>query len=276
MLDHAAVSRRPRPPPVRRPVAGADAAPVRPRATSSSTRPGHLLFDRGQPAQRFFIVLDGQVNLVLYSKAGEEKIVDILGPGNSFAEAVMFMEAPDTRCRPWRRCGPGRALLEPRVPGDPAREPGDLPAHARPPEPAPAHAHPRDRVPHARERDAPAGAADRGPPAAGRSPGPTEITLQESRQELASRLSMKPETLSRILRHLADAGAIVVHGRVLQVPDRETTSRDAGRRALKAVRADAAIDRGQGARGLPATSVGNRAGGAVQPSPDRSNHGSHP
>ena len=40
-------------------------------------------------------------------------------------------------------------------------------------------------------------------------------------QELASRLSMKPETLSRILRHLADAGAIVVHGRLLQVPDRK-------------------------------------------------------
>jgi CRP-like cAMP-binding protein len=50
--------------------------------------------------------------------------------------------------------------------------------------------------------------------------GPTELTLQESRQELASRLSMKPETLSRILRHLADSGAIIVHGRVLQVPDR--------------------------------------------------------
>ena len=34
-----------------------------------------------------------------------------------------------------------------------------------------------------------------------------EITLLESRQELASLLSMKPETLSRILRHLADSGA---------------------------------------------------------------------
>jgi CRP-like cAMP-binding protein len=51
--------------------------------------------------------------------------------------------------------------------------------------------------------------------------GPVEITLLESRQELASLLSMKPETLSRILRHLADSGAIVVHGRVLQVPDRK-------------------------------------------------------
>ncbi len=55
---------------------------------------GQLLFDRGQPARHFYVVLDGQVNLVLYSKAGEEKIVDILGPGQSFAEAVMFMAGP--------------------------------------------------------------------------------------------------------------------------------------------------------------------------------------
>ncbi len=52
---------------------------------------GQLLFDRGQPARHFYIVVDGQVNLTLYSKGGEEKIVDILGPGQSFAEAVMFM-----------------------------------------------------------------------------------------------------------------------------------------------------------------------------------------
>jgi CRP-like cAMP-binding protein len=56
-------------------------------------------------------------------------------------------------------------------------------------------------------------------PAAG--DGPHEIQLQESRQEIASRLSMKPETLSRILRSLADGGVIVVHGRSLQVPSRQ-------------------------------------------------------
>jgi hypothetical protein len=32
---------------------------------------------------------------------------------------------------------------------------------------------------------------------------------------------MKPETLSRILRHLSDAGALSVRGRLLQVPDRK-------------------------------------------------------
>jgi CRP-like cAMP-binding protein len=56
------------------------------------------------------------------------------------------------------------------------------------------------------------------------SDGPHEIQLQESRQEIASRLSMKPETLSRILRNLADAGVIVVQGRTLQVPSRARLS----------------------------------------------------
>ena len=54
--------------------------------------PGQVLFDRGQPARHFYVVVEGQVNLVLYSKGGEEKIVDILGPGQSFAEAVMSPE----------------------------------------------------------------------------------------------------------------------------------------------------------------------------------------
>jgi DNA-binding MarR family transcriptional regulator len=50
--------------------------------------------------------------------------------------------------------------------------------------------------------------------------GPADIVLQESRQEIASRLSMKPETLSRILRTLSDSGAVVAQGRTLQIPSR--------------------------------------------------------
>jgi CRP-like cAMP-binding protein len=50
--------------------------------------------------------------------------------------------------------------------------------------------------------------------------GPFEIQLQESRQEIASRLSMKPETLSRILRGLSDSGAVLVQGRTLVIPGR--------------------------------------------------------
>jgi len=181
---------------------------------------GQLLIDRGQPALHFFIVLEGQVNLVLYSKSGEEKIVDILGPGNSFAEAVMFMESPGYPVS-------AVAAMKSQVARFSSRE--YLAILRESPETClrmlghvSQRLHMRIReieyltlesathrlVRHLESRLDPG------------TTGPTEITLQESRQELASRLSMKPETLSRLLRHLSDAGAIVVQGRVLQVPDR--------------------------------------------------------
>jgi CRP-like cAMP-binding protein len=182
--------------------------------------PGQLLFDRGQPAQHFFIVLAGQVNLVLYSKAGEEKIVDILGPGQSFAEAVMFMEGsvyPVTataaaRSQVARFSNRDYVLNLRESPDTCLRMLGHL----------------SQRL-HMRLREIEYLTLEsatyrlvrliesRLPPDQG---GPTEITLAESRQELASRLSMKPETLSRILRQLSNAGVIVVQGRSLQVPDR--------------------------------------------------------
>jgi CRP-like cAMP-binding protein len=181
---------------------------------------GQVLFDRGQPAQDFFIVLDGQVNLVLYSKAGEEKIVDILGPGNSFAEAVMFMAAPGypvsavaaVRSQVVRFSSREYLAILRESPETCLRMLGHLSQRL--------HMRIREieyltlesathRLVRLLEGRLPSGET-----------GPLEITLQESRQELASRLSMKPETLSRILRHLSDAGAIEVHGRVLLVPDR--------------------------------------------------------
>ena len=181
---------------------------------------GQVLFDRGQPAQYFFIVLDGQVNLVLYSKAGEEKIVDILGPGNSFAEAVMFMAAPGypvsavaaVRSQVVRFSSREYLAILRESPETCLRMLGHLSQRL--------HMRIREieyltlesathRLVRLLEGRLPSGDT-----------GPLQITLQESRQELASRLSMKPETLSRILRHLSDAGAIEVHGRVLLVPDR--------------------------------------------------------
>ena len=46
------------------------------------------------------------------------------------------------------------------------------------------------------------------------------IRLTQTRQELASYLAMKPETLSRALRVLADDGAVAVHGRNIDVVSR--------------------------------------------------------
>ena len=51
-----------------------------------------MLFEAGDEAKRFFMVRNGQMTLFQSSPEGNEKIVDIIGPGQAFAEAVMFME----------------------------------------------------------------------------------------------------------------------------------------------------------------------------------------
>jgi len=53
---------------------------------------GTILFQRGQPSEGFYVVVFGQVKLSFISKTGDEKVVDLLGAGQSFGEAVMFME----------------------------------------------------------------------------------------------------------------------------------------------------------------------------------------
>jgi CRP-like cAMP-binding protein len=49
-----------------------------------------LLFSAGDPADRFFVVLDGAVCLVALTPEGDETIIDVVGPGSSFAEAAIF------------------------------------------------------------------------------------------------------------------------------------------------------------------------------------------
>jgi len=53
---------------------------------------GQTLFARGAPARRFYLVLEGNIKLYLLSPEGEEKVVEVMHPGQTFAEAAMFME----------------------------------------------------------------------------------------------------------------------------------------------------------------------------------------
>jgi CRP/FNR family transcriptional regulator, dissimilatory nitrate respiration regulator len=52
---------------------------------------GERLFQHGQPAERFFFLREGLVKLYRLSSEGDEKIIEIMQPGQTFAEAVMFM-----------------------------------------------------------------------------------------------------------------------------------------------------------------------------------------
>ncbi|HXH02285.1 MAG TPA: Crp/Fnr family transcriptional regulator [Candidatus Competibacteraceae bacterium] len=52
---------------------------------------GERLFDMESRAERFFMVVKGQIKLYRVSLEGNEKVIELVGPGKMFAEAVMFM-----------------------------------------------------------------------------------------------------------------------------------------------------------------------------------------
>jgi CRP/FNR family transcriptional regulator, dissimilatory nitrate respiration regulator len=53
---------------------------------------GEVLFRRGDPCEGFWVILYGQVKLAVTSPQGMEKVIEILGPGLTFGEAIMFMD----------------------------------------------------------------------------------------------------------------------------------------------------------------------------------------
>jgi CRP-like cAMP-binding protein len=55
---------------------------------------GEVIFNRGDACQGFYLVVYGQVKLAFISSDGSEKVVEIIGPGFSFGEALMFAERP--------------------------------------------------------------------------------------------------------------------------------------------------------------------------------------
>jgi CRP-like cAMP-binding protein len=55
---------------------------------------GETLFHKGDPSEGFYLVVYGQVKLAFTSPQGADKVVEIIGPGMSFGEAVMFLETP--------------------------------------------------------------------------------------------------------------------------------------------------------------------------------------
>ncbi len=55
---------------------------------------GEMLFSKGDMPAGFYVVVYGQVKLALSTSHGVEKVLQIFGPGQSFGEAVMFLERP--------------------------------------------------------------------------------------------------------------------------------------------------------------------------------------
>jgi CRP-like cAMP-binding protein len=52
---------------------------------------GNFLFKHGEHAARFFMLKKGHIKLLRLSREGAEKVFEVVSPGETFAEAAMFM-----------------------------------------------------------------------------------------------------------------------------------------------------------------------------------------
>ena len=55
---------------------------------------GEILFHKGDPCSGFHLLVYGQIKLAFTSPQGSEKVVEIIRQGQSFGEAIMFMDKP--------------------------------------------------------------------------------------------------------------------------------------------------------------------------------------
>ena len=180
---------------------------------------GEMLFQRGDPPHGFYHVVAGQVILALSSRDGSEKVVEIIGPGHSFGEAVMFLDRPYPV---FAQALVASELLQ----VDQAAVFGlldDDPAFARAMLAGMAirlHTMVLDVESYstrsATQRVAGYLLEELAAVGTGR-----ELRLPASKQVIASRLNLTPETFSRTLHHLVEEELIAMNGREITILDPE-------------------------------------------------------
>ena len=177
---------------------------------------GEAVFHSGDPCTGFHIVVYGQVKLGFNSPQGGEKVIEIIGPGQSFGEALMFLEKPyivfaralhDTML-----LHVARHCVFSELARDPAFSRKMLSGLSRR-----LHGLVKDVEAYSlrssaervigyllRDEDAPA-----------------QVELSAGKSVVASRLNMTPEHFSRVLHELSSAGLIEVDGRTVRILDLE-------------------------------------------------------
>ncbi len=179
---------------------------------------GESLFFQGDKVISFYLVVSGSIKLFRVSPEGKEKVVEIIEPGHTFAEALMFMDRPHypvnaTALAPSKivaiNCQFFKSLLRESV--DTCfllmgamsfrlrgliREIDTLSLNTG-----------TVRIVAYLLQNAP---ADN-----------NSFELKIAKSVIASRLSVKPETFSRILKNLHELEVLTIKGRSVTIHDRE-------------------------------------------------------
>ena len=180
---------------------------------------GEPLFRMGETAAHFFFVASGRIKLYRLSPSGQEKIIELVSTGQTFAEAVMFM---DKRNFPVNAA----AIEDSRLlsinsevflkilrqsPDACLKMLGGMSVRLRQKLneiEALSLQNSKLRVAHfLLQQSTPANQP--------------KVHLDAPKKVIASRLSIQPETLSRILHELRELGAISMQGREITLINRE-------------------------------------------------------
>ena len=179
---------------------------------------GDILFHKSDSPTGFYLVVYGQVKLAISSSQGSEKVVDILSQGQTFGEAVMFMERPYMVYAQALKDSQLLLIAKSAILDELEKDPKlgrktiaslsmrlhhlitDVEAYSL-------HSG-RQRIIGYLLRET----TDTDDAA-------LTITLPTSKGVIASRLNLTQEHFSRILHELTEAGLIVVEGRRITIPD---------------------------------------------------------
>lgn len=183
---------------------------------------GFTLFHKGDAVHGFHILVYGQVKLAFTSPSGADKVVEIVGPGMSFGEALMFLDKPavvyaqaiaDSMLLFVSR----QAVFEEleRHPDFGRRMLGGLSRRL--------HGLVMDVESYSLCSGAQRviGYLLRSESEWASGEGPREVTLDASKNIIASRLNLTPQHFSRILHELSVAHLIEVDGRTIRILDVE-------------------------------------------------------
>ncbi|MBF0461142.1 MAG: Crp/Fnr family transcriptional regulator [Magnetococcales bacterium] len=191
---------------------------VRRESTILSLKRDETLFAEREQADRFFMVARGMIRLFLLSEEGQEKVLRIITPGQTFGEALMFLEKnrypvhaaalQDSDVYAFKNAVFLRVLRE--SPETAFRMLGLLSCRLQNQlqqiDGISLQKAPCRFVRYLLER-VPAGVE-----------GETEIILSIPKQVLAAHISVQPASLSRLLRKLSETGLIQVHGHAIHIP----------------------------------------------------------
>jgi CRP-like cAMP-binding protein len=182
--------------------------------------PGQLLFSQGDPADAFYWVAEGVIRLYRASPQGDEKVIELVGVNRLFAEAVLFMGGQfpinATAQTPTRLIAIHGREFKAWLAQDASRCFRLMAGMS-------ARMH---KLVNEIDRLTLMKGADRllqylldhaDPDETGRQ----KVELEAPKQIIASRIGVKPETLSRLLHKLSDQGCIDIQGQTLYISDPE-------------------------------------------------------